>query len=93
MKRDDEIISVVLILKNNCFNIDLVVKIFKINILHLTCLFFNDKTNQRMKLRHLMKLNFSSNTGNGGNQHRYDYICDFDKKNTPFLLQTYTIHQ
>ena len=43
MKRDDETISVFLILKNNCFNIDLVVKIFKINILHLTCLFFNDK--------------------------------------------------
>ena len=27
-----------------------------------------------------MKLNFSSNAGNGGNQHKYDYICDFDKK-------------
>ena len=27
-----------------------------------------------------MKLNFSSNAGNGGNQPRYDYISDFDKK-------------
>ena len=40
-----------------------------------------------------MKLNFSSNAGNGGNQHRYDYISDFDKKIPHFLLQTDTIHQ
>ena len=40
-----------------------------------------------------MKLNFSSNARNGSNQHRYDYICDFDKKIPHFLLQTDTIHQ
>ena len=37
-----------------------------------------------------MKLNFSSNAGNEGNQHRYVYICDFEmiKKILHFLLQT-----
>ena len=40
-----------------------------------------------------MKLIFTSNPGNGGNQHRYDSICDFDKKILHFLLQTDTIHQ
>ena len=40
-----------------------------------------------------MRLNFTSNPGNGGNQHRYDSICDFDKKILHFLLQTDTIHQ
>ena len=36
-----------------------------------------------MKPRQIMKLNFSFNAGNGGNGHRCDYICDFDKTKYP----------
>ena len=50
MKSDDKIISVFLILKNNCFKYRFSGENFQ-NKYIAPSLFFNDKINQRMKLR------------------------------------------